>query len=218
MRLDGLEGGGFRLTLEDGAAVDADAVVLATPAMDASKLLGGLDPALSDRLAAIRYVSTAVVSFGYRGASLPRPLDGFGFVIPGKERRRITGCTWSSSKFENRAAHGSALVRCFLGGATDQSSALLPEEEMVRVAREELRDLMGITADPILIDVRRWKDSHPQYDVGHLDRLAEMELLLARHPGLHLAGSSYRGVGLPDCIHSGALASEAILKDRRRKE
>ncbi|MHB1161169.1 MAG: protoporphyrinogen oxidase [Chloroflexota bacterium] len=203
---------GYRLRLDDGSQMEADAVVLATPARTSAGLVQEVDERLAGRLGSIRYVSTATVSFGYRRDTLSHSLEGFGFVIPGKEGRRITGCTWSSTKFDGRAPEGFALLRCFLGSATNEAPALLPEQEMVRIAREELASIMGIDAEPAFTYVHRWQDSHPQYDVGHLELLAEIDRLRASHPGLHLVGSSYRGVGLPDCIHSGQLAAEAILK------
>lgn len=210
-RLSRNGGGDYRLTLDDGAQLEADAVVLATPARAASSLVAEMDGEMAARLSSIRYVSTATVSFGYRKETLSHSLRGFGFVIPGKEGRRITGCTWSSTKFDDRAPEGLALLRCFLGSATNELPALLPEEEMIDIAREELRSIMGVDAKPALTYLHRWKDSHPQYDVGHLELLAEIDRLCATHPGLYLAGSSYRGVGIPDCIHSGQLAAEAIL-------
>jgi protoporphyrinogen/coproporphyrinogen III oxidase len=204
--------GPYRLKLDDGTEMEADEVVLAMPAREVAPLISGIAPDLAERLGMIRYVSTATVSFGYRKGELGHPLNGFGFVIPKKERRKITGCTWSSTKFDNRAPAGHALVRCFVGSATDDSAAKLPEEEMAVVAREELRALMGVRAEPVMTVVYRWRDAHPQYDVGHLDRMSDIDSLCAAQPGLHLAGSSYRGVGLPDCIHSGQLAAESILK------
>jgi len=205
----------YRVRLDDGAELEADSVVLATPARAAAGLVEGLDPTLASRLRSIRYVTTATVSLGYRRDTFPHPLNGFGFVIPSKEHRQITACTWSSTKFDGRAPEGFVLLRCFLGGATDETPALLPEDEMVRIAREELRSLMGVAVEPALTRVFRWRDGHAQYDVGHLDLVSEIDRLCAVHPGLHLTGSSYRGVGLPDCIHNGALTAEAVLAGRR---
>ncbi len=203
--------GGYHLNLDDGSHMEVDAVVLATPARDAAKLISSFDSELAKKLDSIRYVSTATVSLGYRRNTISHPLKGFGFVIPRKEHRLITGCTWTSTKFDDRAPSDSVLLRCFLGGATNEAPALVSEGEMIRYAREELRSLMGITAEPVMTKVYRWRNGHPQYDVGHLDLLAEIEQLLSAHTGLQLAGSSYRGIGLPDCIHSGALAAEAIM-------
>jgi protoporphyrinogen/coproporphyrinogen III oxidase len=210
--LSGGQGDGYRMRLDDGTDLQADAVVLATPARDAAGLVVDIDTRLTARLRSIRYVSTATISFGYRRETFPHPLDGFGFVIPSKERRRITACTWTSTKFDHRAPADGVLLRCFLGGANDEAPALLPESEMVRLAKDELREIMGISVEPMLTQVHRWRDGHPQYDVGHLDRLAEIDRLRSDHPGLYLVGSSYRGVGLPDCIHDGALAAEQILR------
>ncbi len=212
VRMDREGTGSYHLSLDDGGQLRAGAVVLATPARVSSQLVASFDSELSDRLSSIRYVSTATVSFGYRKETVSDPLRGFGFVIPGKEGRRITGCTWTSTKFDDRAPAGSALIRCFLGSATNEKPALLQEGEMVGIAREELRSIMGLDSEPVLTHVHRWRDSHPQYDVGHLDLLADIDRMCASHPGLYLAGSSYRGVGIPDCIHSGQLAAEAILK------
>jgi protoporphyrinogen/coproporphyrinogen III oxidase len=204
-------GNGYRLALDDGSQMEVDGVVLATPARDSAKLLDDVDAVLASKLRSIRYVSTATVSFGYRRDTISHPLNGFGFVIPRKEKRLITGCTWSSTKWDDRAPKDCVLIRCFLGGATDEAPALVPEEDMIRSARRELESLMGITAEPVLTRVYRWRNGHPQYDVGHLDLLAEIDSLSAGHPGIQLAGSSYRGIGLPDCIHSGQLAAEALL-------
>ncbi|MHB1414259.1 MAG: protoporphyrinogen oxidase [Chloroflexota bacterium] len=186
VRLDKEEAGPYRLTLDDGGRLTADAVVLAVPARNAATLVEGLDGELSAHLRTLRYVTTATVSLAYR--------------------------RWTSTKFNDRAPADSVLLRCFLGGAVDQSSALLPEDEMVRVARAEVASLMGITAEPALTRVFRWRDAHPQYDVGHHDFVAEVERLQGAHPGLYLTGSSYRGVGLPDCIHSGTLVAEKVLE------
>ena len=203
---------GYSLSIDDGSRLDVDGVVLATPALDAGNLLESVDAELASRLHRIRYVSTATVSFGFRRDQISHPLKGFGFVIPRKERRLITGCTWTSTKFDERAPDGSVLIRCFLGGATDERSALVSEEEMIRYARQELKSLMGITAEPEATWVFRWRNGHPQYDVGHLELVGDIERATAAHRGLALAGSSYRGVGLPDCIRSGAQAAEVVLK------
>ncbi|MCL5110034.1 MAG: protoporphyrinogen oxidase [Chloroflexi bacterium] len=212
------EAGAYRVVLDDGGVLRADQVVLAVPARVAAELVRGFAGELSARLRSLRYVSTATVSLGYRRSSLSRPLDGFGFVVPTKEGRRITGCTWSSTKFDDRAPDGHVLVRCFLGGAVDETPALLPEDEMVALAREELRDLMGLKAEPVLSEVFSWRQAHPQYDVGHLRWLAEVEALAAQLPGLHLVGSSYRGVGLPDCIRSGKAAAGLVLSATMAEE
>ncbi len=206
----------YRLRLDDGATLEADAVVLATPAYVTADLLAGLDAPTADRLRKIRYVSTATVSFGYDAATFGHPLDGFGFVIPSKEDRRISACTWSSTKYENRAPEGRVLLRCFVGGATHEQHALVDDATMIRAARDELHALMGVRAAPVITRLFRWQRANPQYDVGHLDRLAEMEgRLAANHPGLYLTGSAYRGVGIPDCIHHAELTANKIITEQQ---
>lgn len=213
-RAVGLERDGaspYRLRLDDGAELAADAVVLAAPAYESARLLAGLEPEVSAGLDRIRYVSTATVSFGYDAATLGHALNGFGFVVPSKEDRAITGCTWTSTKYEDRAPAGRALVRCFLGGAVHEARALVGDEEMAAAARGELRALMGITAEPLVTRIYRWPNANPQYDLGHLDRVTEMEArLAATAPGVHLTGSAYRGVGIPDCVHNAALTAERV--------
>ncbi len=208
--------GGYQVRLNDGARLQADAVVLAAPAYVSGGLLGRLDAPLAGALSAIRYVSTATVSFGYDAATVGHPLNGFGFVIPSKEERAISACTWSSTKYENRAPAGRVLLRCFVGGATHEERALVDDTAMIQSARDELAAIMGIHADPVVTRVFRWTRANAQYDVGHLDRVTEMEARLAANlPGVYITGSPYRGVGIPDCVHNAALTAERIMAERK---
>src|SRR5262249_33643322 len=149
----------------------------------------------------IRYVSTAAISLGYRRADVTHPLNGSGFLVPRREARRLTGCTWTSSKFDRRAPADHVLLRGFVGRVWDEAIVERDAAELIEIVRSELRDILGIVAEPILVEVSRWPRGMPQYDVGHLDRVGAMERRC--DAGLFLAGSAYRGVGLPDCIHSG---------------
>ncbi len=196
-----LPGGGYRLTLEDGAALDADAVILATPAFVSAGLLRDLSPQLAARLDAIRYVSTATVSLGYDARDFGHPLDGFGFVVPRNEPSRLLACTWTSTKFPQRAAPGTVLLRVFVGGPHREELAEMDEDALIGLVRQELRSILGVSAVPQVARVYRWRRGNPQYDVGHLDRVTEIEGLCP--PGLYLTGSAYRGVGIPDCVLQG---------------
>ena len=191
-------------------AFEADAVILAVPAGAAAGLLAPFAHAPATALAAIPYVSTATVTLGYRRADLSRPLDGFGFVVPAAEGRRITACTWSSAKFEGRAAPDHALLRAFLGGPRAEHQLADDDATLVRHAREELADLMDLDATPVLTTVHRHPRGTPQYEVGHADRIATAEQALP--PGLHLAGSAFHGIGIPDCIKSGQRAAEQVFE------
>jgi oxygen-dependent protoporphyrinogen oxidase len=212
-RVVGLEraaDGRYRLRLEGGQALPADAVVLSTPSYVAADLVEPMHPALAAKLRAIRHVSTATVSLGFRRAEFEHPLDGFGFVVSAGEKSRLMACTWTSTKFDGRAPHDHLLLRGFVGGPRNESLAGLPDEALVRLLQDELRQVMGVNARPVAAHVCRWPQANPQYDVGHLERVREIEALTAALPGLYLTGSSYRGVGIPDCIKQGQETAEAV--------
>jgi protoporphyrinogen/coproporphyrinogen III oxidase len=132
--------------------------------------------------------------------------------VPRNEGRRITACSWSSVKFNNRAPENCVLLRVFIGGALSEDLAEQDASELVRLAREELRIIMGITAEPILATAYPWHKANPQYQLGHEERMNELDRTLAGFPGLHLAGAAYRGSGIPDCIQSGMKAAKAITQ------
>ena len=207
----GATAGAWRMALADGDAVDADAVVLATPAHATARVMRDLDPAVADELAGIPYASSATVTLAYRRADIPHPLDGFGFVVPLIEERRIIACTFSSVKYPGRAPADTVLLRSFAGGALQASMTALDDVALAAAVREELAVLLGVSAPPILTRVHRHADAMPQYHLGHLARVAGIEQRLARHAGLVLAGNAYRGVGIPDCVRSGEDAAEAVL-------
>jgi oxygen-dependent protoporphyrinogen oxidase len=205
------EGEGWRLGMADGSAAAADAVIVATEAYQAGRMLRYTDPALSHLLDDIPYASSATVTLGWRRADIPHPLDGFGFVVPQVERRPIIACTFSSVKYAGRAPDGFALLRVFLGGALNPSALEGDDETLTRVARAELRELLGIQAPPLMSRVSRYPKAMPQYHVGHLARIEAIEGCLRAHPRLALAGGAYRGVGIADCVRSGEEAAAQLL-------
>lgn len=202
----------YRVTTRKGDVFEADAVVLATPSYASASLLAQIHPQLTDALRGIRYVTTSTVSLGFRFEDFGRPFDGFGFVIPRKENRRITGCTWTSTKFNHRTPSDKLLLRCFIGGPGHEELAEQNDEDLVKMVREELRDTMGLQATPILTRIFRWVKANPQYDVGHLDRVRDMHTMCEATPGIFLAGSAYEGVGVPDCVHQGQKAAQKTLE------
>lgn len=205
-------GSGYRLSLSTGLVIDADAVILAIPSYQAAALLEPLDPRTAAALTAINYVSTATISLGYRKADIDRALPGFGFVSPRQEARKISACTISSVKFDHRAPDDMILLRCFLGGPRHEDMVDLTDPEITQTARQELESLLGITAEPVVTRVYRWVKANPQYDLGHLERVDHIfSLVAAELPGIYLAGSAYRGVGIPDCVRQGTeTAKQAI--------
>jgi oxygen-dependent protoporphyrinogen oxidase len=206
------QGGGlsYQIVLDDGSTVQADAVVLATPAYISAELVATVNPPLASSLSQIRYVSTATVSLGYRQTDVGHPLDGFGFVVPRREGRRISACTCSSAKFDGRAPENYRLIRAFVGGARDEAIVDLDDEALIRAVRMDVEDILGITGEPVITELFRWRRGIPQYDVDHLERVAVLEERCT--PGLFLAGAAYRGVGVPDCVHSGLDAAEKALQ------
>ena len=203
---------GFEIELNTGASIFADAAIVATPAYVASGLLETLHADLASRLNAIEYESTATVSLAFGSAAVPRPLDGTGYVVPRKLGRAALACTWASAKFAGRAPQGYALFRVFLGGAKRPLPDGASDDELRAIALEEMRDLMGITAPPVLCRVDRFDRAMPQYHVGHLDRVATIASLAGQVPGLFLAGAAYGGVGIPDCVSSGERAAGAAWR------
>lgn len=212
VRRDGAEGA-YAVALDDGTTIPADAVVLAIPAYAAADLLATVNSELAGRLREIRYVSTATVSLGFRDADVAMPLRSSGFVIARSENRRITACTWSSSKFPHRAPAHHVLLRAFVGDAHDESALPLDDPTLTCLVRDELRLLMGITAEPVLVDIFRWPRAMPQYDVGHLERVAALEKALP--PGVFLVGNAYRGIGIPDCVLGARRTADAISTSLR---
>ena len=204
-------GSRWSVATADGARWDADHVILAGEAHGAARLLRYVDPALATLLGEIDYAGAATVSLGYRREDVPHPLDGFGFVVPRTEGKALLAATFSSVKYPARAPQGHVLLRGFLGGALDAGTLAQDDGALVARARTELREALGITAEPVLVRLARWPASMPQYRVGHLARVDVIERRLAALPGLALAGGAYRGVGIADCVRSAEAAAETAL-------
>jgi protoporphyrinogen/coproporphyrinogen III oxidase len=202
---------GYAVHLGSGQALQADAVVLATPAHATARLIEGFHRELAEALRAIPYVSSATVSLAYRRADVPHPLDGFGFLVGRREGRHIMAATWTSTKFPHRAPTDHVLMRSFVGGAGHEHLVCRDDAALIQVVCEELSAILGMSTAPRLARVYRWERVNPQYLVGHVDRVDAMEKMLAPYPGLFLTGSAYRGVGVPDCIYQGAQTAERVL-------
>ena len=192
-------------------SVEGDAVICTLPAFAAARALTTLDSELAGELGAIPFSSTATVNLAYRRSDIAHPLDGYGFVVPHVERRKIMACTFSSVKYAGRAPEDTALLRCFAGGALQPDLLDQPDELLEAQVREDLEALLGISGTPILCRTTRYPDCMPQYNVGHLDRVERIETRLQQFPTLALAGKSYRGVGIADCIGSGEAAAEGMV-------
>ena len=203
--------GRWRVTTQDGDVLAADGVILTPEAHQTARLLRYLDPSLALLLEGIPYASSATVTLAYRRSAIRHPLDGFGFVVPHAEARPIIAGTFSSVKYPGRAPDGHVLLRVFLGGALREAILEQDDERLAEIACEQLRDLLGVGEAPLWTRVARYRKAMPQYHVGHLARVETIELALARHPGLALAGGAYHGVGIADCVRSGEEAARELL-------
>jgi len=204
-------GNTWRLALGSGDSIDADAVICAAPAYAAARIVASIAPAAAKMLDAISYASAATVNLTFHETHFDGPPRAFGFVVPAVEHRRIIAGSFSSFKFEGRAPAGAILARAFVGGELSREMMTLDDDEMVAAVRDEFRALLGVSTAPGFAEVRRWPDSMPQYEVGHLARVAEIERTVAEIPAFAIAGAAYRGVGIPDCIRSGEDAADAIF-------
>jgi protoporphyrinogen/coproporphyrinogen III oxidase len=197
---------GFRVRA-DGDWLEANHVVLATPAYNGAQLLAASEPELSGLLAGIPYTTSITLALGYRKAAFDHPLNGHGFLVPKKERKLIFGCTWVGNKFNYRVPDNMVVLRCFLGA----DAMPLSEAALVDAARAELRGIMHIEAEPVFHNIARWPGSMAQYTVGHQQRVARIEEIVRAIPGFHLAGNAYHGIGIPDCVRMGQEAATGII-------
>jgi oxygen-dependent protoporphyrinogen oxidase len=202
----------WRVELLDGPPIEAGAVILTTEAHASARLLDGFDPELALQLRSIPYASSAIVTVAYPKDRVAHPLDGFGVVVPAAEGRSILAASFLSVKFPSRAPAGTALIRVFVGGATQPALFELDDDELKSLVRGELGALLGASGEPLLIGVARHDRAMPQYTLGHLDRVEAIRNRAARHSRLILAGNAFNGVGIPDCVRSGQDASAALLK------
>jgi oxygen-dependent protoporphyrinogen oxidase len=188
-----------------------DAVIVATPASAAAVLLEIASAELASELRAISYSSSVTVALGFdQNVRVALP-PGFGFLVPRREGKRLLAATFVHNKFPHRAPKDIAVVRCFLGGSRDEQVLQLTDENILNIVRDELRQILGVKADPLFTRLYRWESAMAQYTVGHLERLDRIEGLVKPLPGLALAGNAYRGIGVPDCIRSGEAAVQQVL-------
>jgi oxygen-dependent protoporphyrinogen oxidase len=211
--------GTFRISAERGderLERRARAVVLAVPAAEAARIVGEVAPEASRALAAIDYNPVAVVASAYRREDIAHALDGFGFLAPGKEQRKVLGTLFSTSMFEGRAGPGTVLLTTFVGGRRNPALAGARREQIEAAVYAEHAALLGAKAPPLWCEITRWPVAIPQYALGHLDRIAAVERAEAALPGLHFCSSYRGGVAVGDRIrnaHAIALSIAAPLTD-----
>jgi oxygen-dependent protoporphyrinogen oxidase len=188
---------GFIVGLGD-SALTARRIILTASAKQSASLLTTVAPKAASLLAQMRYTSSGCAFLAYPKVNVKHSLEGYGILIPKVEKRMINAVTWVSSKIEGRAPASHALFRVFFGGERCPEMMERSDEEIVAIAQREVAELHGITGEPTLTRVFRSQQGNPQYDVGHLDRVKQIEGDLP--PGLVVTGCGMRGVGIPDCI------------------
>ncbi len=217
--------GVYELRFESEPDVEVDAVVIALPTHRAADILAELDTPQSERsepstttdnplcalLRQIEYASSAIVVSGYKLSQISHPLDAFGLVVPAIENHKVLAVSFSSRKFPGRAPDGHVLLRTFVGGAMQPELLDGSDAEILGIVEAELSDMLGVTGDADFSEVIRYQRAMPQYHIGHLERVEQIERQTAAYPGLALAGNAYRGVGIPDCIHSAEQAVDWLI-------
>ncbi len=203
------------MVLSGGSAERFEQAIIATPAYIAAGLLRSVGPRVSSLLAAIRYSSSVTVALGYDAGAFDgringAPPDGFGFLVPRSEGQRMLACTFVHNKFPHRAPPDRLLLRVFLGGASDERVLELSDDVILQRVREDLHSILGLTTEPLFTRIYRWKQAMAQYEVGHLERVEEIERLKGEMPGLSLIGNAYHGIGVPDCIRTGMDAAKEV--------
>jgi oxygen-dependent protoporphyrinogen oxidase len=195
-----------------------DAVIVSSPAWAAGVLLAPVDATLGEDLGEIPYSSSITVNLLYDQAALGRLPDGFGFLVPASEGRAMLACTFVHRKFLGRTPPGKAVLRAFLGGMKNEALLAEPDDVLVATVRRELKEILGIEAEPEHTQVSRWRRAMAQYAVGHQARVKRIAERVSALPGLKLAGNAYDGIGISDCIRLGRQAAKELLASQQISE
>lgn len=211
-RVDSLtkEGSRYVLHLANGQQVEAERIVLAVPAYAQSNILNDMAPKVANILATFHYPPLAICCLGYQRTKIRHDLNGFGFLVPSREHKKILGTLWDVSIFPNRAPEGYVLLRTMAGGTRAADYAVEDQDKLVDMVRSELTSIMGIDATPDFIKTYRHDKSIPQYTLGHAQRLEIINQLLHKHPDLILTGNAFKGVALNDCVANAYRIAESL--------
>jgi len=205
------KGDTYIVFLSDNSRFEAEGVIIASPAHSTSEIVRDFNKNLSQTLGEIPYPPVSVVCLGYKKDRLKQPLDGFGFLVPKREGKKLLGTLWDSSIFPNRAPEGYVLLRSMLGGARSAEIALREDDRLINTVLGDLKDIMGIGIRPDFIKIYRHEKGIPQYLLGHQKRLDAIDEIVRRYKGLYITGNSYRGIGVNDCIENSFKLTERIV-------
>ena len=208
----------YQLTLADGQILGADLVVLAIPTFAMADILEKFDTAVAKNLRAVRYNPVTIVSIAFNTSDIPDPFDGFGVVVPAHESSKLLAIEAVSNKFSHRSPADQTVLRVFVGGYRHEELSRLPDNEIIALVRSELASIFNIQAAPTFHRIFRWQPANPQYGVGHLAMVAEVEAQLQTQlPGLYLTGSGMRGMGIPDCVRQARETAERIVEQIQKE-
>jgi protoporphyrinogen/coproporphyrinogen III oxidase len=199
----------YKVILENGQSLEADFIVITTPHQVTSTLLQPYG--ILDEFENVPSTSVATVALAYPLEALSNLMDGTGFVVARNSPYTITACTWTHKKWPHTVPKGKALIRCYVGKASDEDIVFKSDDEIIQAVQSDLQTILGINEEPDFIEITRWKQSMPQYHVGHQARVKKMKEEVARQlPNVYVVGSSFEGIGLPDCINQGKKVVEEI--------
>ena len=202
---------GTRQATKQAFSETFDQLILATPAQQSARLFDSIDPLLSQQIGTIEHGSCVIINLTFPNHAIGIPLNASGIIVPLIEQRKISACTFSSTKYLGRIPQGIAMLRLFLGGVGQPEAIDLTDEQLLAMANHELRSLLQVNEKPIFHRISRWREKMPQYHVGHLDRVNKIETLVSQLPNLELIGNAYRGVGIPHCIHYAQQAVQRLV-------
>lgn len=203
----------YRITTDQGSALQSDGLVLATPAYESSRLMATWEPEASQLLGQIPYASTATLSLAYPREQVESFINGFGFVVPRIEGKHLIAATWTSVKWQKRAAPDHCLIRCYLGGRGREEILEKTDQELMIAVRQDLETMVGIRSQPHYGEVHRWHKGMPQYLVGHLQRVSHIRQEIEKYRGFEVTGAAFEGIGIPDCIREGSRTASQLAKD-----
>lgn len=204
--------GKYRVDIEGIDPIEADAVILAAPAHKAAEIVTTLDKELAENLAGIPLATSATVNLAFKRSDVNKSVEAFGFIVPISEKRKIKAATYSSTKWNHRTPNDEyVLIRAFVGGAKNQELVSQDDDKLLDMVLTELKDIIGLAARPVMTKIYRWDNGMPQYTIGHLERVANIDARVTANPGFYVVGGSYKGVGVGDCMNAGAQASGKAL-------
>lgn len=207
------EGEGYRLELAGAGTVDVDEVIITSPAYVIADMIRELSSSASELLTAIEYAPIAIVYLGFKREDVSHPLDGFGCLIAGKEKKKLLGSLWSSSLFPERSPEGMISLTCFTGGARNRDMMDRSDDEILAAVVNDLDGYLGIKGKPSFVKIFRHNMAIPQYNMGHGKRVEKLEVALEDFKGLHLLGNYLKGVSVADCVKNGTELAKEIAKN-----